>query len=145
MGLGRQAAADSLAYLTRRGWSDDSAPYAALTAYFGYRKDKREDEAAKLIEEMSSKLDANAWPYPVIKYLDRQMTAQQLISSARGRDELTEARAYAGMDLSLGGNRDEAVVHLRWVKEKGEQGPGQYAMALGELRRLESDVGGKAR
>jgi tetratricopeptide (TPR) repeat protein len=145
MGRGRQAAADSLTFIERRGWQDDSAPYAALAAYFGYRMDKLSAEAGGLLEEMAAKLDAKVWPYPVIKYLKRQITAQQLISLAKDNDELTEAHAYLGMDLSLDGKRAEAVAHLQWVKEKGNPGFVEYELALGELKRLEKKREEKAR
>jgi len=145
MGRGDQAAADSLTFIKLRGWQDNSAPYAALAAYLGYRMDRLSSEAGKMLEEMAAKSDANEWPYPVIKYLKRGITAQQLISSAKDNDQLTEARAYIGMDLSLNGNRDEAITHLRWVKEKGNPGFAEYEMAWGELKRIERGKGEKAR
>ena len=145
MGRGDQAAADALTFIKRRGWQDNSAPYAALAAYLGYRMDKLSAEAGKLLEEMAAKVDAKEWPYAVIKYLKREIIAQQLISSAKDNDQLTEARAYIGMDLSLNGNRDEAIAHLRWVTEKGAPSFVEYEMAWGELKRIEGKKDEKAR
>jgi lipoprotein NlpI len=140
MGRGNQAATDSLTFIKRRGWQDNSSPYAALAAYFGYRMEKLSAEAANLLEEMAAKVDAKEWPYPVIKYLKREITPQQLISAAKDNDQLTEAHAYAGMDFSLNEDRDQAVAHFRWVKEKGNPGFVEYEMALGELRRMAKAV-----
>ena len=137
MGRGNQAAIDALTFIKRRGWKDDSAPYAALVAYLGYRMDRLSAEAGKVLEEIAAKADADEWPYPVIKYLKREINAQQLISSAKDNDQLTEARAYIGMDLSVNGNRDDAIAHLRWVKEKGNQSLDECEMACGELKRIE--------
>lgn len=145
MGRGNQAAADALTFIKRRGWQDDSAPYAALAAYLGYRMDKLSAETGKMLEEMAAKVDVKEWPYPVIKYLKREISAQQLISSAKDNDQLTEARAYIGMDLSLNGDRDEAITHLRWVKEKGNPSFVEYEMAWGELKRIERGKDEKAR
>jgi tetratricopeptide (TPR) repeat protein len=137
MGRGNQAAIDALTFIKRRGWQDDSAPYAAMVAYLGYRMDKLSPEAGKALEEMAAKADAGEWPYPVIKYLKREINAQQLISSATDADRLTEAHAYIGMDLSLNGDRNQAITHLQWVKEKGNQALVECAMAWGELKRIE--------
>jgi len=136
MGRGAQAALDAMTFIKRRGWKDDSAPYAALVAYLGYRMDKLSAEAGKTLEEVASKADAGEWPYPVVKYVKHEIDAQQLISSAKDIDQLTEARAYIGMDLSLNGDRNQAVTHLQWVKEKGNQALVEYAMACGELKRI---------
>ncbi|MGE0126637.1 MAG: tetratricopeptide repeat protein [Blastocatellales bacterium] len=136
-GRGAQAASDSLTFIKLKGWQDNSAPYAAMAAYLGYRMDKLSAEAGKTLEEVGAKADAREWPYPIIKYLKREITAQQLISSAKDNDQLTEARAYVGMDLSLNGNRVEAVRNLQWVKEKGNPSFVEYEMAWGELKRIE--------
>jgi len=145
MGRGDQAAIDALTFIKRRGWQDDSSPYAALVAYLGYRMDKLSAEAGKVLEEMAAKAAADEWPYPVIKYLKREINAQQLISSAKDNDQMTEARAYIGMDLSLNGDRAEAITHLQWVKEKGNPALIEYEMAWGELKRIEGMKGEKAR
>jgi tetratricopeptide (TPR) repeat protein len=137
MGRGNQAAIDAFTFIKRRGWQDDSAPYAAMVAYLGYRMDKLSPEAGKALEEMAAKADAGEWPYPVIKYLKREINAQQLISSATDADQLTEAHAYIGMDLSLNGDRNQAITHLQWVKEKGNQALVECGMAWGELKRIE--------
>ncbi len=145
LGRGRQAAADSMTFIRRRGWQNDSAPYAALAAYLGYRMDNLLPDAARLLEELADNVSPREWPYPVIRYLRREITAQQLISSAQNHDRLTEARAYIGMDLSLRGNRNEAIPHLQWVAEKGNSGLIEYEIALAELKRIERGKEGKTR
>ena len=140
IGRGSQAATDAMAFIKIRGWQDNSAPYAAMAAYLGYRMDKMNAEAAKLLAEIAAKADANEWPFPVIKYMKREINDQQLISSAKDNDQLTEAHAYIGMDLSLNGARDQAITHLQWVKEKGNQALVEYAMACGELKRAEKNA-----
>ena len=34
---------------------------------------------------------------------------------------MTVARTYLGLDLSLSGHSEEALPHLRWVKEHGNE------------------------
>jgi len=45
----------------------------------------------------------------------REMTPEDLQSVAINRDQMTEARAYIGMDLLISGHTDKAMEHLRWV------------------------------
>ena len=137
IGRGNLAANDALAFVKRRGWQDESAPYAALVAYLGYRMDRSSTEAGVVLKDMAQKADAGEWPYPVIKYLKREINAQQLISSTRDTDQLTEAHAYIGMDSSLNGDRSEAITHLQWVREKGNQALLEYELAMSELKRIE--------
>ena len=51
-------------------------------------------------------------------------------------DQMTEARAYLGMDLALSGKKEEALGHLTWVKEYGDRTLLEYAMAVTEFKRL---------
>jgi hypothetical protein len=39
--------------------------------------------------------------------------------------------------MAAEGKRDEALVHLRWVKERGNKNYAEYDWALSELKRLE--------
>jgi tetratricopeptide (TPR) repeat protein len=144
MGFGKRAAEDSLTHLKMVGWQDSGAPYSALAAYFGYRKDKMAVEADKVLNEMADKMTASEWPFPVVKYLKRSITLQQLLSSAKDVGKQTEAHCYAGMDLILEGKLEEGVEHLRWVKEKGVTSYYEYGMALSELNWLERKKRGKA-
>ena len=55
-------------------------------------------------------------------------------------DQMTEARAYLGMDLTLSGKKEEALGHLTWVKEYGDRTLLEYAMAVTELKRLDGNT-----
>jgi predicted Zn-dependent protease len=74
----------------------------------------------------------------VIQYLGHSLTLQQLISQADNQDKLTEAHAYAGLELSLNGDRAAALEQLRWVKEKGNKDFVEFPLALAEIARLEA-------
>ncbi|HEY0097426.1 MAG TPA: tetratricopeptide repeat protein, partial [Pyrinomonadaceae bacterium] len=89
LGRGNGASFDARAYLHLQGWRDDSAPYLALAAYFGFRQKNRAADAARMLEEAAAKTDAAAWPRPVFKYLAGELTAEELIKQANNNDELT--------------------------------------------------------
>lgn len=133
---GSLAAADAFAYLTRQGWQDDHSSYMALAAHFGLRQSKQATHAGQVIEDATAKLAASAWPYPVIRYLQRQITAQELLAQAKDNDQRTEAHAYLGLDLSLNGLREEALPHLHWVRDHGNKDFVEYPLALAEIGRI---------
>lgn len=132
-----EAAADAQTYLKLKGWRDPKSQYMVLVGYVADRRAQRDAEARTLLDDAATKCDSSAWPYPIIRYLRRELTAQDLLAAADDSDKKTEARAYLGLALSLSGDRDEALTHLRWVRDNGNKAFVEYAFALAELRRLE--------
>ena len=111
--------------------------YVALFTYLAYRQTNNDAEAQKLLIEASSQLKADAWPMPVWQYFKGAINSKDLLRSAKNNDELTEAHAYLGCVLSLVGRKDEAIQHLKWVQENGNQNFVEYPLALMELSRIE--------
>lgn len=132
-----EAAADARSYLELRGWKDGRALYIVLIGYLGYRYGRQDADARKLLEEAKTKCETSVWPYPIIPYLLGEDSAQELLKAATDNDKRTEARAYIGIELSLSGKRDEALTHLKWVKENGNQGFIESLLANNELGRLD--------
>ena len=132
-----EAAADARAYLKLKGWKDENSrdQYMVLFAHFSDRWAKRDTEARLILDEAASKCDTTKWPYPIIRYLRREMTAQDLLAAATDLDKKTEARTYLGLDLLLVGNRADGLTHLEWVKENGKKAFAEYGFAVSELRR----------
>lgn len=138
LGRGNGASFDAKAFIHLQGWRDDSAPYLALAGYFGYRQKGRAADAARMLEEAFAKTDAAAWPRPVFKYLAGELTEAELLKLADDNDKLTEAHTYIGLDLSLKGRREDALPHLRWVRENGNRRFVEYPLAVTEAERIES-------
>ncbi len=137
---GNHAAADALSYLNLNGWRETESLYMALVAYAGCKREGRTADAALILDKALANCDSTLWPYPVLRYLKGVLSAQELLSAAKDNDQLTEARAYLGLDLSAAGKREEALAHLRWVKENGNKRFIEYHLALAELERLEKAV-----
>jgi len=127
--------------LNLRGWSENSSMYMILTAHFGYRQMHNDGEANGILKKAATMVDTTQWPYPVIQYLQHEITTQELMLQATDSDKQTEAHAYLGLDFSTTGKRDEALAHFRWVKERGNKQFYEYPLALAELDRLEKDAG----
>jgi tetratricopeptide (TPR) repeat protein len=136
--LGRnEVATDARAYVKLKGWKDDRAQYITIFGVFGDRRAQREDEARAFLNEAAANCDTAVWPYPVIRYLRRDLSAENLLAAATDLDKKTEARAYLGLDLILAGKPNEALSHLQWVKENGRKNFSEYTFAVTELRHLE--------
>lgn len=131
-----EAASDARAYLEMKGWKDERALYIVLIGYFGYRYGHNDEDARKLLEEAKAKCDTTAWPYPVIRHLLGELSTLALLNQATDDDKKTEAQAYAGINLALSGKREEALIHLRWVKDNGNRSFIEYALAAAEFNRI---------
>jgi tetratricopeptide (TPR) repeat protein len=140
MGLGSLAAVNAMVYLRRQGWRDNHSLYMALVAHYGYRQVNQTAPAAKILEDAELKSDTSGWPYPVIQYLQHKLTADALLALSTDNDKLTEAHAYIGIDLSLGGDREAALAHLRWVVENGNKRFIEYPLAISEINRIEAQA-----
>jgi lipoprotein NlpI len=130
------AVADARAYVKLKGWKDDRAQYLVIFGAFGERWAQRETEARQLLDDAAANCNTSAWPYPVIRYLRRDLSVDDLLAAATDPDKKTEARAYLGLDLVLAGKQDEAMTHLQWVKDNGKKDFSEYAFAVNELGRI---------
>lgn len=142
IGKGESAALTARDCLQMKGKRDRSAPYISLFEYFGWRVPKKEEQAKAALaneplSELQNQLNPGQWPLPIVKYLRRELTSEELLKAASNNDEQTEARAYLGCDLSMNGKPDEATPHLKWVKEYGNRNFVEYPLAVLELHRIE--------
>lgn len=143
IGRGNYAAADALSYLSLNGWRENQSPYMALVAYAGCKRERRGADADRVLADALAKCDSSAWPYPILRSLKGELSSEQLLAGAKDNGQLTEAHAFLGLDLAAAGKRDEAVAHLRWVRENGNKSFLEYPLALAELARLESGAAAK--
>jgi lipoprotein NlpI len=108
----------------------------AFVAHFGYRQSQQTEAARQVLEDAATKSNTSGWPFPVVQYLQRKLTADALLALATDNNKQTEAHAYIGMDLSINGEREAALAHLRWVAENGNKNFVEYPLALSEIKRL---------
>lgn len=125
------------AFIDAAGWGSESAPYVAYASALSSMRLGRQAEAAALLRQVSERVPLASWQDLVAQFLAGQLRAEQLIAKADDDGERTEARAYAGMREAVAGRRDEALPHLRWVKERGLKHYLEYRMATATLKRLE--------
>lgn len=131
------AANDAYNYLRTVGWRDEHSQYMALVWYFALKKAKHDEYAIKTLRDSIAKVDPTDWPYPVLQYVNHTLTLTEMLAQANDNDKLTEAHAYAGLQLALNGETQAALEHFRWVKDNGNKDFVEYPLALAEIARLE--------
>lgn len=136
--LGRwQAAFDDLSrYVHSTEAKEPDAAYAVVLATLALERAGKKQEAADYLGEWAPRLDAKAWPAPVIQFLQGAVSQASLLKAARGAGQRTEALAYVGERLLAAGERDAGVAALRDVLGKGEAGYFEYDLAYHELHRM---------
>lgn len=135
----RGASGDARAYLKLAGWTSDRSADMVLIGYFRSLKNDQPEEAQSLLMEGLQKCDKAAWPYPILAYLHHDLSIQDLYKQAGDNSKIAKVHAYLGIQLALNGRRDEAIEHLRWIKDHANHQSQEYAISLTELRRIEND------
>lgn len=103
--------------------------YAVVIGYVGYLMDDADAEGKAFVKKWSASPESAAWPAKLIKFLNGQMTSAQLLKSAVGEDQQTEARTLIGTDAVY---RQSAAIgrpHIAWVRAKGKKGTYAYILS----------------
>ena len=133
---GAAATTDARYYLGLLKWRDEHSQYMVLVAHLGSRVANDKVFAREILQIAEKEVDTQAWPYPVIAYLQNNVTEQNLLALATDNNKMTEARTYIGMNYVLSGNDDKALVHFNWVRDNGNKRYFEYPLALSELKRI---------
>lgn len=140
LGKGEAVVSDTQMFLKLKGWRDKNSIYVVIWEYLGYRQIHQDEAARRVFDEAVSKVKKNDWPFPVVRYLRRDISEQELLASATELDKQIEARTYLGMHLCLSNRVEEARTHLNWVMENAKKSSAYYKLALSELERIEKKV-----
>lgn len=136
LGESVSASSDAVASLRMRDPSNQHYLYGIIMGYLGLRQAGSTQDAAAFLATWAPKADSTRWPYAVIDYFQRKMTAAALEGRATDDDEMTEARTYIALDLILGGTPQAARPYLEWVRLHGTRTYFEYPVALAALKRL---------
>jgi tetratricopeptide (TPR) repeat protein len=143
-GEGELAARDAQTFLSMKQDCDGIFLYMTFVGFLGYRKANKMSEAEALINKAAADCHDTAWPYNVVRYYRQEISAEELLSQAVNSDpkitnnQLTEAHAYIGMNLSISGQRKEALSHLVWVRDNGNPNYDEHSLAISEISRIEA-------
>jgi lipoprotein NlpI len=135
---GDEAYADATKLLAFNDANNLVFPSHVLIAYFGLRQARRDSDANTFLNVAIPKQAPTSWTTQILRYLKHEITDDQLINAASGNRAMVEARAYVGLDQSLSGRKESALVNLRWVVANTDKRAYEYALASLEIKRLES-------
>lgn len=136
--LGRAEAIEGFkAILDAEGRQVRVSPYAIILGYITAKRAKDEAEARAFLGARAAHLEADAWPFPVVKLLRGELDEAKALALAANDDERTEARCYLGLNSLLRNRKAEALTHFRWVRDHGSKSMSEYKIAMSELINLE--------
>lgn len=91
-------------YIDHYRWRNESL-YQALVAYFAYAQLDQIDTGKKLLKSAKLTVDAAAWPFPIVRYLLREIDEEQALKQADNAARLAEAKGFIGLSKWLSGHR----------------------------------------
>ena len=119
--------------------------YVLLYGSLAHKMMGNKEEAKRLVAEASKRVVKQYWPAPIVQYLNREISAEDLLRQAQGEQRGTEARALLGVDQALSGDPASAIKNLRWVKDYGDGHFYEYPIAVATLSRLEKFANSKSK
>lgn len=137
LGIDAVAVEDAGKYLAQAGW-DAETVYTSFVAAIAHLRLKQPQLASEILENARRTARVPEWTQLVIEYLDDRLTAAVFLAKAKNIGEKTEAHTYIGFRSAIAGRHDEALVHLRWVRDNGARNYVEFAMAKGQLKLLET-------
>jgi tetratricopeptide (TPR) repeat protein len=137
LGVDTFAIGDANSYVDRSGWQDSHSAYAMFIAALTYQRRKQPDKATEILEGVRAHVEPASWQASIVAFLEGKLPSDAFLGKASPEALLTEAHAYIGIKANIDGDRETALKHLQWVKEKGRHDYTEYGLALGELDRIE--------
>jgi thiol-disulfide isomerase/thioredoxin len=113
----------------------DRTIYGALYLSAAYVAQGHDDRARQVLNECSIRNKDGIWPRPLLKYMDQSVT--EIVES--GQEEqmlLPDAHYFAGIACLARKDEKSAIDQFKWVRSHGIRGKHAYALAGGQLKRL---------
>ncbi|MCW5957601.1 MAG: tetratricopeptide repeat protein [Pyrinomonadaceae bacterium] len=127
---------DASTFLETNGLRGGSPPYAVILGYLSLKKAGKPVEARSFMQNWIKQFDPAAWTTKIMKYLNGEMTSAQLLALATDNDKLTEVHGYIGEMLLIAGDRTNAGLHFKWVRDRGVKTFNEFDLAIAELNRI---------
>lgn len=121
--------------LAKVGMADKSAPFAVIMAAICRKQLRTLPERIALLNQAAQTFNAQTWPYPIIQYMNEQISADAVFQQATDNDKMTEAKTYIAFDLLADGKGAEASPMIMWVKEHGNKTFNEYDLVSALLNK----------
>lgn len=127
------SATDFRQYIRIVNWNGTATIYAAVLCSLGYTAARQQREAESVLKEAAAKVDHKRWPYPIIEFLRKECSEEQVLAMSPDKYSQTTARAYIGMSYIFGGQKIKGRELLYWVKQNGDSRMEDYTLGVMSL------------
>jgi len=132
-----EVVAAARASIEEGSWRGKAPIYAAIVGNLGARRVNNYEAANAFLVDADAHADKTLWPYPIVRYLRREIDENTLLGQASGNNaRMIQARCFLGFDQLLRGDLLEARRNFEWVKNYGTPGLMEVDLAAIELDRL---------
>ena len=121
--------------------SPDSVAYNRFIGAVAYALGGEVEAARQNLLQAGMPDGAGRWVHAVFEFLTARIDAAALLARAKGKDELTEARTYAGLVLLAEGKSGEASEQFSWVALHGSRNVSEYYVAMAHHQRVAAGAG----
>ncbi|MEO7189710.1 MAG: DUF1570 domain-containing protein [Vicinamibacterales bacterium] len=140
-GLDR-AVIDDVAATMKLGRVDgQTSAYAALLAAVASWRLRQPAQVMPLLTQARRNTDEREWTTQVLEFALGHMQGADLLRRAKTNGEQTEAHAYWGLKLLFDGQREAAMPHLTWVRDRGAHEYAEYEYVRDVLKLLGEPTG----
>jgi membrane associated rhomboid family serine protease/tetratricopeptide (TPR) repeat protein len=122
--------------LAKVGMKDPCAPYAVIMAAICRKQLGHIPERIALVNQSAQIFDAKKWPYPIIQFMNGQLSPAAVFQLATDNDKMTEAKTYIAFDLLADNKGAEASPMIVWVKEHGNKTFNEYDLVSALLNKM---------
>ena len=114
-------------------WDGKAAVQASIWRYVALRKQKRKTEAERVLSEATANCKEKGWPHPLLMYLSRLKSKDEILKSAHGAEQETQSHCLIGLMEGLAENKSESIKHFEWIEKYGDISLDEFVIALNEL------------
>jgi tetratricopeptide (TPR) repeat protein len=135
LGDATKAVQDFKTYVSLCSWESRAAFSGAILCMLAYTGAHDRSAAQKLLQDAMQHMVKHVWPYPVLQFLNGEISEDEVLKGRSSVSEQTAARCYMGLSLLLNRKTDAGLKCLNWVHDHGDKQLDEYMLAVAELKR----------
>ena len=94
LGKPAEVISDAHAYLDVEGCKDPRGQNMIILSLFAFRELGKFEEGKNFLTNTSAQCNAEVWPYPVLRYLKGEITAEELETQAKNEQQKADAKTF---------------------------------------------------
>ena len=124
---GAGAAKSLSTWLSQGDWKGNYAGHAAVLTVLGFQQAGLVDDASGTLKTALGRVNRLEWPYPVLKFLDGKLKADELLAEAKDSDyDTTQANCFIALKLLNSKQPKQAEERLVWLVKYGTKNSVEY-------------------